>query len=145
MYAGFLLFLMFWMVSFCRARWSTVALPFCPPAWASVILMVFDILLLIILSNIFPKLLARVIPLSFEHFPFVPLPLYSLIISPVCHWVGILCVCIILLIVWRYMSFTFGSAFVNISFGILSGPVALLFFIRFIVFVNSFIVAFSGL
>ena len=40
-------------------------------------LMVFDILLLIILSNIFPKLLAKVIPLSFEHFPFVPLPLYS--------------------------------------------------------------------
>ena len=61
----------------------------------AVILMVFDILLLIILSNILPKLLAGVIPLSFEHFPFVPLPLYSLITSPVCHWVGILCVCII--------------------------------------------------
>ena len=104
--------------------------------------MVFDILLLIILSNIFPKLLAKVIPLSFEHFPFVPLPLYSRIISPVCHWVGILCVCIILFIVCRYMCFTFGSAFVNISFGILSGPVALLFFICFIVFVSSFIVAF---
>ena len=106
MYAGFLLFLMVWMVSFSRVRWSTVALPFCPPAWASAILMVFDILLLIILSNIFPKLLAKVIPLSFEHFPFVPLPLYSRIISPVCHWVGILCVCIILLIVCRYMCFT---------------------------------------
>ena len=91
------------MVSFSRVRWSTVALPFCPPAWASVILMVFDILLLIILSNIFPKLLAKVIPLSFEHFPFVPLPLYSRIISPVCHWVDILCVCIILFIVCRYM------------------------------------------
>ena len=32
MYAGFLLFLMVWMVSFSRVRWSTVALPFCPPA-----------------------------------------------------------------------------------------------------------------
>ena len=61
--------------------------------------MVFDILLLIILSNIFSKLLAKVILLSFEHFPFVPLPLYSRIISPVCHWIGILCVCIILFIV----------------------------------------------
>ena len=100
MYAGFLLFLMVWMVSFTsHVRWSTVALPFCPPAWASDILMVVDILLLIILSNIFPKLLARVIPLSFEHFPFVHLPLYSRIIFPVCHWVGILCVCVILLIV----------------------------------------------
>ena len=43
------------------------------------------------------------------------------------------------------MSPTFGSAFVNISFGILSGPVDWLVFICFIVFINSFVVTFSGL
>ena len=56
-------------------RWSAVDLPFWPPAWASVMFTVLVILLLIILSKSLPMLLARVIPLSLLHFPFLPLPL----------------------------------------------------------------------
>ena len=65
---------MFYRVS-SLSRWSTVAFPFCPPACASVILILGVILLFIILSNNLPKLLASVIPLSLEHFPFLPFPL----------------------------------------------------------------------
>ena len=48
---------------------------FWPPACASVMSTVLVILLLIILSKSLPLLLARVIPLSLLHFPFLPLPL----------------------------------------------------------------------
>ena len=48
-------------------------------------------LLFIILSYNFPKLLESVIPLSFEHFPFVPFPLYTVMMLhvPSCHSSGI--------------------------------------------------------
>ena len=58
------------IVCFRTIRWSAVALPGIPPAWASVIFTCPFILSLIILLYNFPKLLARVIPLSFEHLPF---------------------------------------------------------------------------
>ena len=91
MYASSLCCLRCLIVSLNLSRWSTVAFYFCPPACASVIvILIFGvILLLIIRSNSFPKLLARVIPLSFEHLPLTPFPLYSLVISPICHWSGI--------------------------------------------------------
>ena len=73
------LFLISFMVCFITIRWSTVALPGIPPAWASVICTTFFTLSLMILSYTLPMLLAGVIPLSFEHLPLVPLPLYSLI------------------------------------------------------------------
>ena len=56
-------------------RWSAVAFPFWPPAWASVILTVLVSLLFIIISNSLPMLLPSVIPLSLLHLPFFPLPL----------------------------------------------------------------------
>ena len=63
--------------------------PGLPPAWAFVMLTCFFTLSFIILSYTFPILLARVIPLSFEHFPFIPFPLYNLIISPSSQLFGI--------------------------------------------------------
>ena len=75
MYASFLFCRRCLIVSLILSRWSTVAFDFCPPACASVILIFGVILLLIIRSNSFPKLLARVIPLSFEHLPFTPFSL----------------------------------------------------------------------
>ena len=51
--------------------------------------MVVRILLLRSLSNVLPMLLERVIPLSLQHLPLVPLPLYSLMTSPLSHCLGI--------------------------------------------------------
>ena len=102
------------------------------------------ILFLIILSNSFPKLHASLIPLSFEHLHLTHFPLYSLVISPICHWSGIVYVWISLLISFRYISRVWWLACVNISFGNLSGPGALLFFSCFIGLLSSCIVAFSG-
>ena len=67
----FLLFISF-TVCFRTIKWSTVELPCMPPARAFVITTCCLTLLLIILSYSFPTLLARVIPISFEHFPFLP-------------------------------------------------------------------------
>ena len=58
------------------------------PACASVILIMGFILLLMIVLYIFPKLLARVIPRSLEHFPFWLFPLYSLFMFPFFHGSG---------------------------------------------------------
>ena len=71
------LFVFLWclIIVFRIRRWSAVDLPFWPPAWASVMSTVLVILLLIILSKSLPMLLARVIPLSLLHFPFLPFPL----------------------------------------------------------------------
>ena len=84
------------MVSFSTTRWSVVALPFCPPAWFSVMFIFSLALLLSILSNSLLKLLARVMPLSFEHLPLLPLPLYSPIIYPI---LPLFCLCCLLLFV----------------------------------------------
>ena len=128
MYASFLFCLRCFIVSLILSRWSTVAFDFCPPACTSVILIFGVIILLLILSNRFPKLLVRVIPLSFEHLPLTPFALYSLVISPIYHWSGILNVWINLLISFRYISPVCWLACVNISFGNLSGLGALFFF-----------------
>ena len=63
------------IVCFRTIKWSTVEHRGFPPACAFVILTSFFTLSFIILSYTFPILLARVIPLSFEHFPFCPFPL----------------------------------------------------------------------
>ena len=65
-----------------------MALPSLPPACASVICSFVVALLFTIRSNSLPTLLASVIPLSFEHFPLVPLPLYSLVMFPFSHCSG---------------------------------------------------------
>ena len=85
------------------SRWSVVALPFWPPAWASVISAIRVALLFTILSKSFPMLLANVMPLSFEHFPLVPLPLYSRVMFPFSHWGGISLFLSILLNMFRYI------------------------------------------
>ena len=59
-----------------------------PPACASVSLFSCLIWLLMSLSNTFPMLLASAIPLSLLHFPFSPLTLYIMMISPSCHSMG---------------------------------------------------------
>ena len=69
-YAVCFLFINSLIVCFRTIRWSAVALPGIPPAWASVIFTCPFILSLIILSYNFSELLARVIPLSFKHLPF---------------------------------------------------------------------------
>ena len=58
-----------------RKRWSAVDFPLILPPWFGVMFMTSLILLFIILSNSFPELLLRVIPLSLLHFPFFPFPL----------------------------------------------------------------------
>ena len=101
------------MVSFSTTRWSVVALPFCPPAWFSVMFIFSLALLLSILSNSLPKLLARVIPLSFEHLPLLPLPLYSRIICPFCHCSGMSLLSAIVCSAFLYTSIVWGSALVK--------------------------------
>ena len=100
-------------------------IPFLPPAWLLVILIVVRILLLRSLSNVLPMLLERVIPLSLQHLPLVPLPLYSLMTSPLSHCLGISLVFAMLLNTFRYSSFVWALASVRAVFGILSGPGAL--------------------
>ena len=103
----------------------------------SVIFIFFLALLLSILSNSLPKLLARVIPLSFEHLPLLPLPLYSRIICPFCHCSGMSLLSAIVCSAFLYPLIVWGSALVNISFGISSGPVAFPFFSLCIASVSS--------
>ena len=98
MYAGLCFGLILLILLFGISRWSVVDFPFWPPAWASFILTFGSILLLISLSNTVPKLLARVIPRSFEHFPFVHFPLHCLIISPSSHCSG--CLMFVLFCLW---------------------------------------------
>ena len=105
------------------SRWSTVELPLFPPACASVIAMSFFALSLMILSYNFPKLLDSVIPPSLEHLPFIPYPLYIVMISPSCHSCGIVSIFVILFRVAWYMVLVSWSAAMKASLGILSGPV----------------------
>ena len=105
------------------SRWSTVELPILPPACASVILMSFFALSLMILLYNFPKLLDSVIPLSLEHLPFIPFPLYIVMISPSCPSCGIVSVFVILFRGAWYMVLVSWSASMKASFGMLSGPV----------------------
>ena len=124
----FFLFVLLWLISSLILRiWSVVLIPFLPPAWLLVILMVVRILLLRSLSNVLPMLLERVIPLSLQHLPLVPLPLYSLMTSPLSHCLGIARVFAMLLNTsrYRYSSFVWALASVRAMFGILSGPGAL--------------------
>ena len=79
-----------------------------PPAWAFFIhVFSFSLTLsLMILLYTFSTLLASVIPLLLEHFPFMPFPLYSLIISPFSHAPGISSVmCAFSIIVSRFSLF----------------------------------------
>ena len=116
-----------------------MALPFWPPAWASVISAIRVALLFTILSNNFPMLLANVMPLSFEHFPLVPLPLYSRVMFPFSHWGGISLFLSILLNMFRYIYLVALEDFVKIPFGILSGPGHFLVLRDLMVISSSFI------
>ena len=93
-----------------------------PPAWASVSWTSFFTLPLIILSKTSPGLLASVIPLSFEHFPLVSFPLYSLRIWPICQLSRISSFTWILLNVSLKISLVFLFASMNVSLGMSSGP-----------------------
>ena len=99
-----------------------VALSGMPPACASVISVTFFTLSFIILSYSFPALLARVMPLSFEHLPLVPLPLYGLIMLPCSQLLGIVSSWCIWLIACLSSFLVVGSASMNTSLGISSGP-----------------------
>ena len=122
MYAVFLSFLISSMVWSRIIRWSQVAFPGMPPAWASVSWTSFLTLSLMILSNTFPGLLASVIPLSFEHFPLVPFLLYSLRIWPSCQLFGISSFTWILLNASLKIFLVFLLASMNVSLGMSSGP-----------------------
>ena len=121
------------------SRWSTVELPLLPPACASVILMSFFALSLMILSYNFPKMLDSVIPLSLEHLSLIPFPLYIVMISPSCHSCGIVSVFVILFIVAWYMVLVSWSASMRASFGMLSGPVLFFLLSFFIAVFSSFV------
>ena len=124
------------MVSFSMRRWSVVALPFFPPAWASEMLTFFRLRSFIIRSYTFPALLDTVIPLSLEHFPFFPLPLYIFVILPFLQVSGICFFSRIMLKILLYISFVLWFASIKTSFGILSGPV-LLFRLSFLMVLSS--------
>ena len=142
----FLLFILLWLISSLILRiWSVVLIPFLPPAWLLVILMVVRILLLRSLSNVLPMLLERVIPLSLQHLPLVPLPLYSLMTSPLSHCLGISRVFAMLLNTFRYSSFVWALASVRAVFGILSGPGALCLCRFFMILLSSSIVKGMGI
>ena len=99
-----------------------MARPFLHPACASVIWAFVVALLLTICSNSLSTLLASVIPLSFEHFPLVPLPLYSLVMFPLSHCSGMLPLSWMWLSIFRYNFRVFMEAFRKILSGMLSGP-----------------------
>ena len=99
-----------------------MALPFLPPACASVIWAFVVALLLTIRSHNLPTLLASVIPLSFEHFHLVPLPLYSLVMFPFSHCSGMFPFSRMWLNIFRYTFRVFAEAFMKTSLGMLSGP-----------------------
>ena len=125
------------MVCFRTIRWSTVAHPLFPPACAFVIWTCYFTLSLIILSYTLPTLLVSVIPLSLEHFPFCPLPLYILIISPSAHSSGMFSLlCAFSIIVFSAFLVS-SSASINIWLGSLSGPRLFFLFSFFISFCIS--------
>ena len=99
--------------------------------------MVCFALSLIILSNIFPKLLETVMPLSFEHFPLIPLPLYILVTDPSCHSIGIFWDCSMVFNVCRYRSRVGRVALMKASLGMSSGPQLFAGFSFFIAWFSS--------
>ena len=123
-----------WIICFSAIRWSVVALPSFPPAWASVIWVTSLTLSFMTRSYTFPTLLARVIPLSLEHFPFWPLPLYSLMILPSSHDLGMLSSSWTLFIILVRVLVVSRFASRNISLGMSSGP--------WLFFLLSFLIAF---
>ena len=140
----FLLFFTWFIRALSIIRWSAVAIPCWPPACDSVIVVSTFILLFNSLSNNFPALLAKVMPLLLLHFPFVPFPLYSLLISPCCHCCGICSSLYIVFRVSRYIPLVCSSASMNTSFGIRSGSLLLFLFSFFIqVFSSSLLIGFS--
>ena len=128
MNVGCLLFLLSCIVSFILRMWSVVPMPFLPPACSSDILMFLRMHVLISLSYSLPILLDRVMPLSLLHFPFAPLPLYSLMTLPFCHCVGMFFVDVMWLSALRMIVLVCLFASMNAMFGMLSGPVALFLF-----------------
>ena len=117
-----------------------MALPYFPPAWASVIWVTSLTLSFMIRSYTFPTLLARVIPLSLEHFPFWPLPLYSLMILPSSHDLGMLSSSWTLFIILVRVLVVSRLASRNISLGTSSGPWLFFLLSYLIAFFVSFIV-----
>ena len=87
-----------------------------------------------------PTLLASVIPLSLEHLPFIPFPLYSHLMFLFFHAPGISSVLWILFSISRYISFVFLVALMNASFCMSSGHVLFLVFSFLIAWFSSFIV-----
>ena len=116
----FLLFFTWFIGALSIIRWSAVAIPCWPPACDSVIVVSTFILLFNSLSNNFPALLAKVMPLSLLYFPFVPFPLYNLLISPCCHCCGICSSLYIVFRISRYIPLVCSSASMNTSFGVRS-------------------------
>ena len=109
-----------------------------------VILILWFLHLFCCLSNNIPALLAKVMPLSLLHFPFVPFPLYSLLISLCCHCCGICSSLYIVFGISRHIHLVCSSASMNASFGIRSGPLLLFLFSFFIqVFSSSLLIGFS--
>ena len=121
-YAVLPLFRILFMICLSTLRWSTVALPGIPPAWASVIYTAFFTLSFMILSYTLPTLLARVIPRSSERLPLVPLPLKSRIMFPWSQLFGIFSPWWILLMVFNNVLLVVSLASMNNSFGIPSSP-----------------------
>ena len=124
-------------------RLSQVALPGIPPAWASVNWTCFFTLSLMIRSYNFPGLLARVIPLSFEHFPLIPFPLYGRRMCPSCQLSGISSSSCILLSAVLNISLVSLFASMNVSLGISSGPRLFFLLSFFIALLSSLYVIFS--
>ena len=143
MYAVFFSSRISWIVWSRIVRWSQVALPGIPPAWASVNWTCFFTLSLMIRSYNFPGLLARVIPLSFEHFPLIPFPLYSRRMCPSCQLSGISSFSCILLSADLNISLVFLFASMNVSLGISSGPRLFFLLSFFITLLSSLYVIFS--
>ena len=119
-----------WIICFSAMRWSVVALASFPPTWASVIWVISYTFPFMIRSYTLPTLLARVIPLSLEHFPSWPLPLYSLMIFPLSHGLGMISSSWTLFIILIGVLVVSWLASRNISFGMSAGP-WLFFLMRF--------------
>ena len=104
----------------------------------------FVTLSFIILSYKFPALLARVMLLSFEHLPLVPLPFYSLVMLPCSQLLVMVLSLCSWLIACLSISLVVGSASMNISLGISSGPMLFLRFNFLMVVLISFVVMSSS-
>ena len=109
-------------------RWSTVTL-----------FTAFFTLSFMILSNTLPTLLARVIPHSFEHLFFIPLPLYRWIMFPWTQLFEIFSSWWILLMVFDIAILVVSLASMNNSFNIPSGPRLFFLFYFFIAFWSFFV------